>query len=201
MGLRARFVIKGFRWAVGWTMPIAALQSRTLLGIMNESAEVISVKLPSECSATELQDFAALVLAGDEVEAVGLEARIKKAEALIFLTQDDCLKGIAAVKNPDSSYKICVFKKAQASVQPNEFPFELGWVFVLSSSRGAGFSRKLVKAALPTTCGRAIFATSRSDNAPMHKTLKAHGFSCYGKAYASIRGNQELVLFVRFAVQ
>ena len=60
-------------------------------------------KKPSECSATEFQYFTALVLTGGEVTTVGLDARIKKAEALVFLAQDGCLKGIAAVKNPDSS--------------------------------------------------------------------------------------------------
>ena len=168
---------------------------------MKESLEVITVKRPSDCSATELQDFAALVLAGGEVTAVGLDARIRKAEALVFLAQDGCLKGIAAVKNPEQNYKNGVFQEAQASVQANEFPFELGWVFVLPSSRGAGFSHKLVQAALAATGGRAIFATSRSDNAPMHKALNAHGLSCHGKAYASSRGNQNLVLFVSNAAQ
>lgn len=163
---------------------------------MNKITELIAVKKPSKCSSAELQDFAALVLAGGEVMAVGLDARIKKAEALIFLSQDNCLKGIAAVKNPAQNYKGDVFQKAQATVQANEFLFELGWIFVLPSSRGAGFSHKLVQAALGATGGRGIFATSRSDNAPMHKVLNAHGFSLHGKAYASSRGNQSLVLFI-----
>ena len=160
-----------------------------------------AAKKPSECSADELQDFAALVLAGGEVTAVGLEERIKKAESLLFLVQDGCLKGIAAVKNPEKNYKERVFKKAQATVQANKFPFELGWVFVLPSSRGAGFSHKLVEAALSVTNDQAIFATSRTDNTAMHKVLKAHGFSCHGKTYASTRDNQQLALFVRNAAQ
>lgn len=163
---------------------------------MNESAEVIVVKKPSDCSEAELQDFAALVLAGGEVTAVGLDVRIKKAEALVFLSQNNCLKGIAAVKNPEQNYKSGVFQKAKASVQANEFPFELGWVFVLPSSRGAGFSHKLVQAALGATGGRAIFATSRAGNAPMHKVLNVHGLSKHGEEYASNRGNQNLVLFI-----
>ena len=162
---------------------------------------MIAAKKPNECSASELQDFAALVLAGGEVTEVGLEARIKKAETLLFLVQDGCLKGIAAVKNPEKSYKEGVFKKAHATIAASLFPFELGWVFVLPSSRGAGFSHKLVEAAVSVTNGQAVFATSRADNAPMHKALMKHGFSCHGKTYASIRGNQQLALFVRNAAQ
>lgn len=168
---------------------------------MTKGTEVIAAKKPNECSAAELQDFVALVLAGGEVTAVGLEARIKKAERLLFLAQDNCLKGIAAVKNPEKNYKEGVFQKAHAPVKANQFLFELGWVFVLPSSRGAGLSHKLVEAALSVTSGQAIFATSRADNAPMQKVLKAHGFSCHGKTYVSSRGNQQLVLFVRNAAQ
>jgi predicted GNAT family N-acyltransferase len=168
---------------------------------MNESAEVIVIKRPSDCSEAELQDFAALILAGGEVTAVGLDARIKKAEALVFLSQNDCLKGIAAVKNPEQNYKSGVFQKARASVQSDEFPFELGWVFVLPSSRGAGFSHRLVQAALGATGGRAIFATSRSDNTPLHKVLNAYGLSKNGGEYASTRGNQNLALFVSNVAQ
>lgn len=164
--------------------------------VMKESTEVITVKKPSECSGKELQNFSALVLAGDEVTAVGLDTRIKKAEALVFLAQDGCLKGIAAIKNPEKNYKNDVFKKAQATIQANEFPFELGWVFVLPSSRGAHFSHKLVQAAVAATGGRGIFATSRSDNARIHKVLNDHGLSCHGRPYASSRGNHSLVLFV-----
>lgn len=79
---------------------------------MKKGTEVIVTKRPNECSAAELQDFAALVLEGGEVPAVGLEARIKKAEKLLFLAQDSCLKGIAAVKNPEKDYKEGVFQKA-----------------------------------------------------------------------------------------
>lgn len=168
---------------------------------MKEHVETITVKKPSECTDAELQDFMSLVLAGGEIVAQGLEARINKAEALIFLSHDNCLKGIAAVKNPETNYKNGVFQKACATAQASAFPFELGWVFVLPSSRGAGRSHKLLKAALSTTYGHGIFATSRSDNAPMHKVLKAHDFSCHGEAYASNRGNHKLVLFVSNAAQ
>lgn len=163
--------------------------------------QMVTVKKPCECTRGELQDFVSLVLAGGEVTAVGLEERVQKAQLLVFLTVGGCLKGIAAVKNSAPSYRRGVFKKAQASVNDKEFPIELGWVFVLPSSRGAGFSHTLIKAARSTTCGYRMFATSRSDNTPMHKTLNTHGFSCHGTAYASNRGEHQLTLFVTHDAQ
>lgn len=168
---------------------------------MKDNSEVITVKKPSECSETELQDFANLVREGGEVTEAGLDERIKKAEALVFLSQGGCLKGIVAVKNPDQNYKQGVFRRAQATVRASEFPFEIGWMFVVPSSRGAGFSYKLMEAALAATNGCPIFAASRSDNAPIHKMLQAYGFSYHGKAYVSSSGNHDLVLFISRGAQ
>jgi len=163
---------------------------------MSNKSAVINVKKPSECAEVELQDFAALVLSGGEVTANGLDARINNAEALVFLSVDHCLKGIAAVKRPAQTYKHSVFQKAQASARATDFALELGWIYVLPSSRRAGFSHVLVQAALGVTGERSIFATSRADNVPMHKVLSTHGLSCHGKAYLSNRGEQMLVLFI-----
>ncbi len=165
---------------------------------MKELIELIVIKKPNECSDAELQDFAALVRAGGEVIEDGLDTRINNAEALVFLTQNNCLKGIAAIKNPDQHYKIRVFQSAKTSVQVNNFSLELGWVYVMPSSRGKGLSHKLAQASLDFTGGQAIFSTARSDNKPMHKVLITHGFSKHGMEYDSSRDSkQKLTLFVR----
>lgn len=158
---------------------------------------MIIVKNPDECSIAELKKFSALVLEGGEVTAVGLDTRIKKAERLIFSIDGDHLTGIAAIKNPDESYKQGVFQKAQATSDAEKFSLELGWIFVSPSLRGTGLSHRLVEAALSVTNNQAVFATSRKDNTRMHKVLMTHGFSPHGKTYASIRGNQSIALFSR----
>lgn len=157
---------------------------------------MITSKRPHECTAKELHAFTTLVQGGGEVVPVGLDARIKSAESLLFLEASGCLKGIAAVKNPNIRYKERVFKKARASVESDLFVFELGWVFVHSSARGAGYSHMLVEKALAISGGVAMFATSRADNKPMHRVLKKHGFASHGAAYASDQGEHNLVLFI-----
>lgn len=155
----------------------------------------VSIKKPGECTAEELQGFVAFVLAGGEVMTAELNERVRKAEFLVFLSQDGCLKGIAAVKKPAPGHRIRVFQKAHASRQDTAFPFELGWVFVLPSSRGAGFSHKLVNASLSTISGQGIFATSRTDNRAMHRVLKAHGLFSVGQPFTSSQGDHQLILF------
>src|SRR5438477_11050699 len=99
---------------------------------------MITAKTPGECTRTELDEFRALVAAGDEVSATGLETRVERADLLLFDTDDDCTKGIAALKRPSQGYKEGVFAKAGARSAANRFSLELGWVFVLPSARGVG---------------------------------------------------------------
>lgn len=158
---------------------------------------VISVKTPAECSASELADFAAFVRAGGEVISVGLEQRIASAHALVFLCDGECLLGIAALKNPSSRYRAYVFKKASAALKPETFHLELGWIFLLPSSRGKGLSHQLVNVAVAHVARTQMFATSRSDNASMHKSLVAAGFVKHGLEYSSRDGSTKIGLFLR----
>jgi predicted GNAT family N-acyltransferase len=161
------------------------------------SASTITIKSPLECSAKEVADFAALVNAGSEVVSEGLESRVREANALFFLRENSCLLGIAALKNPNSTYRASVFKKAAASASAAQFPLELGWVFVLPSARGRKLSHSLVQAALSHSAGKNVFATSRTDNPGMHVPLLAASFFKHGVEYASSRGTHRLVLFLR----
>jgi GNAT superfamily N-acetyltransferase len=161
---------------------------------------MITVKHPGTCTPIELEEFAALVRAGGEVESAGLDDRVKRARALLCLTEQGCTKGIAALKSPSARYTKRVFQKAQAAAVASEFKLELGWVFVLPSARGAGLAHELVVAALGVADGCALFATTRSDNVAMLKVLKAHDFVSHGKVFASQRGDHHIVLLLRHAI-
>ncbi|MCH7914906.1 MAG: GNAT family N-acetyltransferase [Deltaproteobacteria bacterium] len=155
----------------------------------------LAVKAPDACSSDEIKDFLELVGQGEEVEPGGLAGRVRKAAALVFLHVDNQLAGVAALKNPNDGYRSSVFRKAATETPANEFPFEVGWVFILQRYRGKRLSRKLVEAALSRSEARPVFATSRADNKAMHRTLSACGFSREGTAYASDMSNQLLELF------
>ena len=160
-------------------------------------AVTTTIKTPSECSHSELGDFAALVLAGGEVTLVGLNDRIKDAHVLIFLHKNYCLVGIAALKNPNSNYRAAVFKNANSTQPYEQYPLELGWIFVLPSARNNGYSKRLVRAAVEHARQRQIFATSRTDNPHMHTPLLNEAFVKHGSDYKSHRGMYSLSLFLR----
>jgi len=167
---------------------------------MSHSERVI-VKKPRECSGNELQDFIALVRAGGEVAPSGLETRVQTAALLVFLTEGQRLLGIAALKLPSSNYRRSVSEKAGVSLETSAFPYEIGWVYVIPSARSAGFSRKLVSAAVTAACGKGMFATSRTDNVRIHRTLEHFRFVSSGRPYASDRGNYQVQLFIRHATR
>lgn len=156
---------------------------------------------PSNCNANELADFKALVLAGGEVAAQGIEDRIRTASRLVFLSVGCCLRGIAALKRPLQNYRKEVSVKSGIPLSEEEYPFELGWVFVMPSARGRRFSLDLTRAALAAADGRGIFATSRTDNIGMHATLARCRFLPVGRPYPSARGKYQLQLFIRNPIQ
>ena len=161
------------------------------------SSEHIFVKKPSECSDAEVQNFVTQVLSGGAVTALGLESRVISAAFLVFLTQGQCLKGVAALKRPKPMYRKSVSERAGIPLDVAAFPFELGWVFVQPSARGAGLSSKLVSTALSAAPGAGVFATSRSDNTPMHRTLEHLSFIRVGCPYESSRSSHQIQLFIR----
>ena len=159
-----------------------------------------AARSPSQCSDTELEDFVAFVLAGGEVSGEGLLARVRSAEALVFLTVRCCLSGVAALKRPHAAYRRGIEKKSGIELPETQFPFELGWVFVLPSARGRRFSIDLAAGAMSVAGYAGVFATSRSDNAGMHATLSRVAFTAAGQTWRSERREHELQLFLRPAI-
>ena len=153
---------------------------------------------PQSFSEAELQDFIAMVRAGDEVGRDVLERNVRHAQCLVFLRRASCLTGVAALKKPLPRYRQTIKSRSGVPVEATDFPFELGYVFVLPSARRQGLSKVLARAALSASRENGAFATARTDNTAMHATLRRCGFEKKaGSSYASGRGNYHLQLFVR----
>ena len=164
---------------------------------------VISVvgRRPSDCNGAEIADFMSLVLAGGEVTAKDLEKRVRAAVSLVFLNVGCCLCGVAALKSPEESYRKRIASSSGASLPREQFLYELGWVFVMPSSRGRHYSFDQAREAIASAGGAGVFSTSRTDNRQMHATLSKLQFAPIGRAYHSNRGDYQLQLFVRHAAQ
>jgi predicted GNAT family N-acyltransferase len=88
-----------------------------------------------------------------------------------------------------------VFTKAGVD-DPQNYPFELGWLVVSPTARGQGYSEMLIRAALKTTPA-GVFATSAADNAAVHRINQKVGLHPAGAPYLSAAGDRKIVLFLR----
>jgi GNAT superfamily N-acetyltransferase len=150
-------------------------------------------------SETEISRFVELVLEGGEVPERPLRTNVPKAKCLVMLFEEEQLVGVAALKNPQDSYRARLSTNSGASVSAAAFPYELGYIFVTPAARGNGYGEHLVASTLMAAGSHGIFATSRADNTAIHKTLCRNGFAPTGNPYSSKDGKRELQLFCRAA--
>ena len=159
----------------------------------------IVAKAPAEFSDVEIADFVALVVAGGEVTPHGLEGRVRSAERIAFLRGNGCLLGVAGLKHPSQNHRDEVAALSGVPFPSKEFPFELGWIFIIPSARGCQLSLPLCRSLIEAVVTQGVFATSRTENGAMHRTLSKLGFLPVGAAYKSPWGNHQLQSFLRYA--
>jgi hypothetical protein len=167
---------------------------------MDQPAPKVCAASPGKFQPKEIDDFVAFVLAGGEVTSHGLKARIVRAECISYLRNDDCLLGVAGLKSPDQGYRARVEKHSETKLPEKEFPYELGWVFILPSARDRKQSFPLCQPLVIAAKGAGIFATSRTTLKGMHRTLEKLGFVRTGSEWPSKENDGNLLLFLRHAV-
>ena len=97
-------------------------------------------KQPDDCTQEERSEFQRLVEKGGEVDVQSLPSGICRAEALVMHFESNVLVAVAGLKNLIKKYRKRVFTCASASLDPAQFRFELGWIYVEQSHRGCGLS-------------------------------------------------------------
>ena len=159
---------------------------------------VVEALRPSECSQEQLAAFKHMVLAGGEVARAGIDQRIRRAEYLAFIFDDNgTLEGIGALKKPNLAYRNDIFHKAGVGEAAHQFAIELGWLFVDAGHRRRGYSKALIKKLLGLVGGASLYSTTRTDNIGMKKALYQFGFSEAGQPYISGDGQRSLQLWAR----
>ena len=158
-----------------------------------------SIFSPSDCTPQALEAFEKLVIEGGAVDPQGLAQRIPKASRLLFLqASDGQLVGTGALKHPGLGYRHRVFTAARATLPPDRYPVELGWIVVANSHQGRRLSTRIVGELLTFAKNENIFATTRADERVM-SFASDYGFRINGKPYSSGHG-YDLVLYLRDAV-
>jgi ribosomal protein S18 acetylase RimI-like enzyme len=154
------------------------------------------LKEPVACTEGERREFARFVRRGFEGSDQSLDDRIRDAKQLAFYyVARDTLAGIAGLKAPSGKFRGDLFGRACVPISPDDYPLELGWVFVDPAHRGnkvaLGLCRQLLTSVTPT----GVYATTRPNNVPMIGMLRALGFERVGEPYS--HRSREHVVFLR----
>ena len=137
-----------------------------------------------------------MVHRGGEVYPRHLLSAIHDAEALAFYYTGQKLISVAALKRPDENYKNKVFKKSESGLNPEDYNYELGWLYTADEGRGKGVGNKIIAEILKNAGGEKIFATIRAENTQANKILEKFAFKPSGHPYNSQRGDYSLMLWV-----
>jgi len=145
------------------------------------------VKLASECSQRERDDFVALVSnGGHSVPQVNLE----RVKLIGFVYEGDLLISARCLKQPFLSYKRRVFKAAQMESYSSFYFLESGYSHTLERFRRFGLSTTLLKKLLRHSSIRRhnVFGTTLMHNTPIIKCYLKVGAKPIGKPFCSPNG-------------
>lgn len=158
--------------------------------LMNAS---ITLKSPAECTEAELTAFEAAIIATGETASPTLTERIHRAECLAFLHGEAGaqLLGCGALKRPRAEHRAAMFRRAGATVPPEAFELEIGWLAGEPETVNA-----LVAALKARAAGRPVLVLTSTDGTALLKVLAAHGFQPGGPPYPSGRGDYSNQLFL-----
>lgn len=144
----------------------------------------ISVLIPAECSAAQLQKFHELVISGGQVMADGLAERISSATLLAFAYSGEQLAGIASVKQQKRSYVTGIFLKAKVPRLAENYLFEIGYAVTHVDFRREGISRELIGALIGHKPETRFYATTKNDG--MRDLLTKSGFKKTGNSWLNV---------------
>lgn len=146
----------------------------------------------------DLNTFVALVGTGGAVdERYVRRGAVRLGAQLIFAEIDSQTVGVAALKVPLANYRSSLEDAVKAGhpLPECEYPYELGYVSVLSKHSGQGIAKAMVAEVIRLAAGKGIFATT--SNPTMYKwVLPSFKFVPVGKTWRTVSGDT-LSLFVR----
>lgn len=157
----------------------------------------IIVRKPKDCAENQLVGLIELADKSGEVDRHSLESGIRaRARDLLWVEDEQDILAMAVLKLPNRGYRHGVFEKSMTVKRSEEYPLELGYIYVEDAMRGQGVATALTERALCLANGKGIFATTREQNKKIQYVLEKTGFSRAGKPYPSERGDFNLLLHV-----
>lgn len=152
----------------------------------------VRVFAPSDCTAAQLAAFESALIAAGEKASPMLGERIRRAACLAFVSDEDRVAAVGALKCPKLEHRAALFKRAFAEVPPEPFDLELGWL------TGKETEVPLLVSALAGVAGaRAVYAIVQANEATLQAELLRLGFRAASPPYPSSHGDYSNQIHIR----
>ncbi len=154
-----------------------------LFKYVNEQNDTVSIQIkkPSECTKEEKKTFISLVISGNQNAQEHVRKTFPKLVWVGLLYEGTEIKAVSSIKKGLSG----VFERAGVSEIAKDYPYEVGFSFTSTDSRGKGYNVKLEKKLFSKISG-GIFCTIRVNNEASLAVHKKLGFKPVGKPYKGI---------------
>jgi hypothetical protein len=147
----------------------------------------------SEYNIKYISQFRKILVEAEEVDPIAFKGLLEKNPILSFYPNTENIGAIGALKIPNRNYRSGVFKKAKSSLNPIDYPFELGWI--VSVTKNSGYGKRITQ--LLSNYPSNIYATVREENKIMIKILTQCNYTKSGVPFLSSRGNYNICLYVK----
>ena len=142
--------------------------------------EVI-IEKPEHISTDLFEQLLKIIEEGCQVDPEGSDERIKIADLVAILLDGDIIVSTATLKNPATSYRNKVFKKANFGKFKEQYEKELGYIVTNPKYEGQGQCQRILSEFIPMLKEYKMFATTRKS--AMEHVLIKFGFRKEGETY------------------
>ena len=171
------------------TMKLASATLFPSLHLLNPQPVL---KLPVECTETELTVFETAMIENGETASPALKDRIRRTDRLAFPAYaGGRFFGIGALKSAKPEHGDGVFMQATAHMPPERFSISLGWL-----AGDAESTARIAGAQVAHAQERPVFAITHANDTAIHTMLPEHGFRPDGASYAIARGSYSNQLYL-----
>ena len=140
-----------------------------------------------------------LIIKGNEANNNLVEDRLYTSALTAYFKDNNKIIATSTIKMPKVSYINTIFDKALSKLDPLDYIFELGYVFVDLDYRNQKLASTLCSELVQRFKTENLFSTTRTDNLGMQSILDTLGFIPNGNTYPSTIQDKLLSVYIKIS--
>ena len=152
-----------------------------------------------EMITEDQNEIKSLIIKGNEANNSLVEGRLYTSALTAYFKDNNRIIATSTIKIPEVSYTNTIFNKASVKLNPLDYIFELGYVFVDLNYRNKKLASTLCSELVQKFKTENLFSTTRTDNLGMQSILDTLGFIPNGNPYPSINQEKLLRIYIKIS--